>query len=239
MYDNIFYNSLEIKADKPIDKRLYVDALDLANLQIAFESDGRYSFANSVIFNKDDKTFYYLSVRNTPADSLIPANWVAISSNTSAFVLYQNASTYTVGSCVYEIDAGLIKHFYIAKDAVAAGETPLTTPLKWLEITTGSATRQQHLHRLNPLVPSGNSTRTFDISVVPELAGLHQPTVQFFVNRGNDVNGNPAWEPIIPDYKIYVDTGTTKINVTFNGILDDIYYEADNASQMNVIAEIR
>lgn len=239
MFDNIFYDSLEIKADKPIDKRQYVDALDLANLQIAFESDGRYSFANSVIFNKADKTFYYLSVRNIPSDALNPSNWVAITANTSSFVLYQNVSSYTVGDCVYEIDAGLIKHFYIAKDAIAAGETPLTTPLKWMEISTGTATRQQHMHRLNPTIPSGNSTRTFDISVIPELAGLNMPIIQFFVNRNTDVNGNPAWEPITPDYKTYVDAGTTKINVTFNGILDDIYYDAGNASQMNVITEIR
>lgn len=239
MYENTFYEQIEIKSDEPIDKRLYIDSLTTANLQGLFEDDGKYSFDTAVLFNKADKRFYFLAVRATPADAVNPANWTAIVSSANGFVLYAPTSTYAVGDCVYEIDGGSIKHFFIATDSVAATETPLTTPTKWLEVKGSGAVWQQHKHRLNPAVPAGNSTRTYDITVISELANSHSPLVKFYVDKAITISGQTAWQEINPLYQVYVDGGNTKIRVTFSGDLTSFFYDAGNATQMNIIAEIR
>ncbi|BBI90421.1 hypothetical protein HYO65_gp029 [Tenacibaculum phage PTm1] len=239
MYGNVFYEQLEIKADKPIDKRMYIDSLTVANLKLLFEDDGKYSFLNNIIFNKADKKFYYLATRATPADAVDPAKWTALQSSANGFVLYASANTYNIGDCVYQIDGGSNKRFFIAKEAIAVNEAPLTTSAKWLEVSGSGNNWQRYEHRLNPAVPAGNTTRTFDVSVISDLSNGHSPIVKFYCDKNVKISGQVAWQEIIPFYQIFTDGGVTKIRVTFSGDLTDIYYDGGNATQKNIIAEIR
>lgn len=241
MYGNIFYEQLEIKADKPIDKRMYIDSITAANLEAIFDTGAKYSFIDSVLFNRSDKKFYYLSVRNTAADALVPANWLEISSASSSFSLFSNANAYPIASAVYLIDGGSNTIFYLTKSAILAGETPTTNPEKFLQIgsSTGSSVYQKYEHRLNPAVPAGNSTRTFTMNVLAELSNSHYPIVDFYIDLNQTVGTNKSWSKIEPEYVVYVDGGVTKIDVEFHGDLTDIFYDTNNATQNNIIAEIR
>lgn len=241
MYKNIFHNQLKIKSDKSIDARMFIDELSEDVLKLTFEDDGKYSYDNAVVFNKSDKSFYYLTRRLTPADSIVPTNWSKIQSAANGFVLYAASSIYSVGDCVYQQDAGLNNRFFIAREPIAVSESPLTTPSKWLEVSGAgaSSTWQVSRHRVNPELPGGTTTRTFEVEVSSALISGHNPVVTVYVNIGNSVNGNASISKIEPKIEYFLNSGVYTLQIEFSGDLSDFVYDPNDSTQTNITVEIR
>lgn len=235
MNENIFYESLDIRSPEPIDKRLYIDELTNVNLSALF-SNGRYGFENNVLFNKTDKKFYYLSTKVTDSDVINPSNWVAIESSSSSFSLYVSGNTYSAGSCVYEIDGGSNKRFFIGKENIASGENPLNTSSKWFEVKSSSAVTQKYYYRLDPDTPS---TYTFQFNLDSTLkASGNLPVINAYVDLGERESTNIIWEKINPEIKVYESTNTV-ITITFLGDVSDFHYNDVDTTQTNILIEIR
>lgn len=235
MYEQIFYNSIDVKSASPIDKRLYVNELTVPELTNVF-SNGKYAFLNAVVFNKADKSFYYLSNFTIESDALNVNNWIKITSSTSTFIEWSDQN-YTVGSCVYIDDGGGNKTFYIARTDTVTGETPTTHLNKWLEVGIGGTVGQKYQHRLNP---NDVNTHTFTFDVDTGLtANGNIPIITVWGDFGETENSRTVLSIIEPKISSYNDGSTQKVTIVFSGDMSDLKYDIGDTSHNNIIVELR
>lgn len=197
MEENIFYTSIEIRAPKPIDKRMYIDEITNANLVALFGVNGEYGISNAILFNRSDKKLYYYTLDTIPSTSILNTiNWAELTiAGVASFASWANDTSYTRGECVYDastIPTGI--KFYIAKDTTTIGAAPYLTSTEWLEIGSGGAGQQTVNYELDP---SDDTTWSFTVGYV-DINSPNIPLVQVYANFGNGET-TALWELIEPE----------------------------------------
>lgn len=114
---------IESKYNQPTDAKYHV-----ASLAAAVAKPIKYNVPNMVIFVRDEKALYYLK-DGSPGNSL--SDWNKLSSSNALFAQYVPGNSYALGETT-AVGASM----FIAIAATTPGQSPLTTPAKWLSLAS-------------------------------------------------------------------------------------------------------
>lgn len=238
MKKHIIHAGIFVKAQEPIDERLYVDELSVTELERIWGESGEYSYSFAVIFNRDTKTWMYLSTHATNTDALVPANWTNVGSNAVAFPEYVASNSYGVGSCIWYTDGSNYTSFYIGTEVISANETPETNPEKWYDIQQSSSSEYVHYEQMHRLDVTDSNTHSLIVDVPSAVsnAGQNAPIVEVYADMGERVSSNIVWVPVSTTNKIYTEGGVSKVDIEFAGDIAafPIEFNGGDPSQNNV-----
>jgi len=126
---SIFHTPLTIITDRPPINGMQVEhKTDLLSI------DTRINYMHKMVWVKEEKAFYYLN-SGTGAEE---GDWLKYETVRSKIFAYDARVAYEKDDAVYI--GGVV---YIAKESVAIGEDPVSTPSKWLQIAGGGGSSAQ------------------------------------------------------------------------------------------------
>ena len=128
------YSGIVSKYNTSFDSKNHVNTLNDAVV-----SDIDYNYENMVIFVKNEKSFYYLK---DGALGNVTNHWQKITSTSAMFNPFDALIPYAIGET-----CAVGTNMFICIGVTAVGESPSTTPNKWLSVGATSKFTQSYINQ--------------------------------------------------------------------------------------------